>query len=335
MESMIYYPGFEIQDEKWLKFALLYFEEIRPIIPYMCVREDQYLTQNAIKVMEKTNLIRPYQPEYVEGECASFLACEMFDKYLQNPARYSRAFTGSSNINIAEYWRNREFHNCNLYNGKFSTEFYDYCIDNGLAHPFDNGIKISKDLAFVYMSFLADTISKNKGLEMFTDISRYNKLLMMNDRVISNEQQIQLKIIDAQIDFILPGYINRIPLEKIIELRSNRDFEYCRRAYIKEMEKYLARREGDPNYSFDEQLRLKKEIQRFFALLGSVTASVYLTCSEVLSFANGSSSVGTTLATIGSNVAAAVQIKDLPKYIKDIYNKKQAKRYIGHIRKVY
>ncbi len=105
--------------------------------------------------------------------------------------------------------------------------------------------------------------------------------------------------------------------------------------YIKEMEKYLACREGDPNYSFDEQLRLKKEIQRFFALLGSVTASVYLTCSEVLSFANGSGSLGMTLATIGSNVAAAVQIKDLPKYIKDIYNKKQAKRYIGHIRKVY
>ena len=41
MKSMVYYPGFEVQNEKWLKFALLYFEELRPIIPDMLISENR------------------------------------------------------------------------------------------------------------------------------------------------------------------------------------------------------------------------------------------------------------------------------------------------------
>ena len=32
MKGMIYYPGFEVKDETWLKFALLYLDRIRPIV---------------------------------------------------------------------------------------------------------------------------------------------------------------------------------------------------------------------------------------------------------------------------------------------------------------
>ena len=53
MRSMIYYPGFEVQKDEWLKFALLYFEELRPIIPYMSVSDDKYLSTSAIHVILK------------------------------------------------------------------------------------------------------------------------------------------------------------------------------------------------------------------------------------------------------------------------------------------
>ncbi|POP30871.1 hypothetical protein C3R19_29675, partial [Blautia producta] len=61
-----------------------------------------------------------------------------------------------------------------LYTGKFSTDFYYYCIDEGIAHPCDEGIKIHEDLAFVYMSFLAEVISEANEMEAITDISKYN-----------------------------------------------------------------------------------------------------------------------------------------------------------------
>ena len=33
MEELIYYPGFEVSNEDWLKFALLYLDKLNPIIP--------------------------------------------------------------------------------------------------------------------------------------------------------------------------------------------------------------------------------------------------------------------------------------------------------------
>ena len=33
MNSLIYFPNFEPQNEKWLKFSLLYLDESQPIIP--------------------------------------------------------------------------------------------------------------------------------------------------------------------------------------------------------------------------------------------------------------------------------------------------------------
>ena len=33
MNNSIYYPNFEIENENWLKFALLYVDTFRPIIP--------------------------------------------------------------------------------------------------------------------------------------------------------------------------------------------------------------------------------------------------------------------------------------------------------------
>lgn len=34
MKKVIYYPGFKAEDINWLKFALLYIDVLKPIIPY-------------------------------------------------------------------------------------------------------------------------------------------------------------------------------------------------------------------------------------------------------------------------------------------------------------
>lgn len=335
MRSMIYYPGFEIESEKWLKFALLYFEELRPIIPYMDAPEYMYLSDNARRIMDETNLIRPYRPIYEEGYCASVIACEEFDKYLKNPDRYAYAFAKSRGINVVEQWKNKSLQTCNLYNEKFSDEFFRYCLDNGIAHPYNNGIAISKDLAFVYMSLLADVISKKQEIEMFTDISRYNHLLLINDKQLAYSQNLRYKIAKTQIEFAIPSKIDQIPLETIIMLRNDRDFRGCRKAYVKEIEKYLHRREINPNFSFDEQIRLKKDLIRIIELVIGTTCSLFLTCSTVSSLMEGSITPVQALATACSDLSTTKNIKMLPKFIKTMSNKVQAKRYIGQIRRAY
>ena len=46
LKSLLYYPNFEIANKTWLKFALLYIDELRPIIPDMPYREEDYLMAN-------------------------------------------------------------------------------------------------------------------------------------------------------------------------------------------------------------------------------------------------------------------------------------------------
>ncbi len=235
----------------------------------------------------------------------------------------------------AKKWQQKRYQTCNLYQGKFSDEFYDYCIENGIAHKFDHGIRISKDLAFVYMSLLADIISKRHEIEMFTDINHYDKFLLYKDRCSSIDQNIRYHIIKTQIEFLIPAKIRDIPLDTVIRLRTDRNFDTYRRAYIIEMEKYLKEREKDPNCSFADQLKIKQELQRILELSCGVTAPVVLSCSAFMSFMRGEASPAPVLASAYLDFSAIKQMHELPRYVREMRNKIQAKRYVGQIEKAY
>ena len=53
MHKLLYYPNFEIQDQNFLKFALLYIDEIKPIIP-VCARET--LSDSMHNILKNTDL---------------------------------------------------------------------------------------------------------------------------------------------------------------------------------------------------------------------------------------------------------------------------------------
>ena len=333
MKSMIYYPGFEVRNINWLKFALLYFDELRPIIPDIPAPEHFYLSKNAIRVMGETDFIRPYRPDYKEACNASAIACEEFDRYLQNPKRYSYFFTKTHNINMMDIWRNPFHQICKLYDGKFSSVFHDYCIENGIAVPFSGGIIISKDLAFVYMSFLADVISKKMEYEMFTDHREYDDLLLKNDQNLMDAQDCRYKIVREEIEFSVPTNINKIPLEDIIRLRNDRNFDNYRRAYVKEMQKYLKARESDPEAVFDDQLKIRKDLQKILGSLFGPVISFYLTSTSILSLINGDVSPAFALATAYFDIKEFADIRNVPKYLEELKTKTQAKRYLGQLRK--
>lgn len=334
MKSMLYYPGFEVENAKWLKFALLYFEELRPIIPYIQASEELYLSENARRIMGETNLIRPYCPNYEEGYMASIIACKEFDLFFQNPRRYSYAFEEIHNHNMMDIWKNPSNQTCKLYEGKFSYEFYDYCIKSGIATPFSEGIQISKDLAFVYMSFLADVISKKQGYEMFTDIRRYDRLLTTNDRKLMNAQGMHYLVAKTEIEFNIPVDINKIPLEAMIRLRSNRDFENCRKAYVEEIQRYLSIRESDPNATFDDQLNIRRELLRILGLSFGALSAVCLTSVNIQSFLHGAASPAFALAAAYADLQELRGLRHLRRDLDELRTRVQAKRYFGHIKRI-
>lgn len=83
MKELLYYPGFEVKDETWLKFALLYLDHISPIIPYIHAPEESYLTPTFMNVKEHSDLIRIKRPLPDDMDVAYGLALKNLEVELE------------------------------------------------------------------------------------------------------------------------------------------------------------------------------------------------------------------------------------------------------------
>lgn len=337
---MLYYPGFEAQDINWLKFALLYLDEIRPIIPMIPYDRETYLSSHTIQIIEETNLIRPYQPDYDEGAWASQKAIEEFDQYLQNPriygGRFGYPYRSTSNYTISEEWRNPLRQNYILYNGKFSHDFYEYCLSEGIASECNVGIRIHEDFAYLYMSFLAERISILQEMDSITDSSKYNNLLLNRNKKIAKRNHIELQYAQSNIEINLPKNITQIPLNTIIELRSSNDFNQLRYAYVREIKNLIVAKENNtPGYSLTDLLSYKSDFikicENSFEMLGSIILTTY----GINQLLNGNLDSASFL-----NVAAGAYIdsrtipnfiNNLPHSITNIHEKHLTRKYLAQI----
>lgn len=337
---MLYYPGFEVQDINWLKFALLYLDEIRPIIPMIPYDRETYLSPHTIQIIEETNLIRPYQPDYDEGAWASQKAIEEFDLYLQNPriygGRFGYPYRAINNCTIGEGWRNPSKQNYTLYNGKFSHDFYKYCISEGIASESNVGIRIHEDFAYLYMSFLAERISILQEMDSITDNSKYNNLLLNRNKKIAKQNHLELQYAQSNIEINLPKNISQIPLNTIIELRSSNDFNQLRNAYVREIKNLIVAKENNtPGYSLTNLLSYKSDFikicENSFEMMGSIILTTYginqllngnLDSASFLNVASG--------AYINSRTIPSF-INNLPHSITNIHDKHLTRKYLAEI----
>ena len=81
MEELLYYPNFEIQNENWLKFALLYIDKLKPIVPY---QGDKYISEYSNLIYNESDLLVKYRPEYSEAYKATLDALDILEKILAN-----------------------------------------------------------------------------------------------------------------------------------------------------------------------------------------------------------------------------------------------------------
>lgn len=333
MRDMIYFPGFEVKNENWLKFALLYFDTLRPIIPYTFYAKERYLSDTFQRIMSETDLIKPYRPEYDEGSCASILACEEFEKFLSHPEIYGAYFNGSKYGSHIQKWRNPNYQDCTLFNGKYSQEFFDFCTDNNIATPCQEGIRISNDLAFVYMSLLADVISKQHEYEMITDVQKYSQYLINKDLAISRENHNRISVAQNNIEFSLPADLDHIPLERFVQLRKDCDFNAARKAYMSQVEQLIMHQENGNYFSLEDLLSYKKDFVKIGQRVFSFTASAIVSYFSFYSLFNEQQNA--IVPALASTVMDAIAVKDaysdLPKYVDSIKEKRLARKYVAKI----
>lgn len=215
MNSKLYYPGFEVKDDVWLKFALLYLDNIETIVPH-CAQDD--LSELHRYLRKNTDLLKTYHPEYCESQKATDDAIELISKIVDKPWMYNDRFGGS---NFLEHWRNKKTHKFELYTDKFTDAFMYYCSQNNFASESRNGLRVPHDLGLLYMSLLAFDIAANKGKDVITDSKRMDKLKNLTDKAWSkNKAQEELIAMKSFIELKIPRNIREISISDIIEIRN-------------------------------------------------------------------------------------------------------------------
>lgn len=319
MHKMLYYPDFEIQNENFLKFALLYIDEISPIIPESAM----YLLSDSMKmVINNTNLIKPYSPQYEDGHLASIVAIERIKNCKNNGLQ------------------NNTLHSYTLYREKYSACFQNYCLENKMGEICEEGIRINEDAAYTYMSTLAEIISNETETDIITDNEDCSDLLLKYPLQPSKNKKHRLDVIQREMMFYVPVDFYKIPLEKFVELRSDYRFEKLRRNFVDELNLYLDL--SDKNASevdFHKVADCRSDIH-------GLLKEVFLSCASVAvgmhSFKSATSTgIGTldfwgNFANTGICLDTLKQHSDEAKrYASKIKGKKQVRKYLAQIEQLW
>lgn len=220
MNNLIYYPSFEVRDESWLKLALLYFDNIHLIIPSSA----DGLLSDQFRQIEScvNNPFKTIRPEKHDVNTASRDAAFEIENILRFPERYNADFEITGNETVVDKWKNRNYQLFEIFNEKFAMFFKDFCIHNELAHESKHGIKVSRELADIFMALLAKSLGDQRSLSPITDIPRIddisNKICLTDKPCDSVELGFKI------VDLYLPKNIDKIPLQTIINYRNTPKF---------------------------------------------------------------------------------------------------------------
>ncbi len=79
-------------------------------------------------------------------------------------------------INYVKKWRNIENQNYTLFREKYTYEFSRFCLDLRIAHECDEGINVYKEVAYLYMNYLGQTLTFGSIGAFYNDRKKVRKL---------------------------------------------------------------------------------------------------------------------------------------------------------------
>lgn len=329
MHKLLYYPNFEIQDQNFLKFALLYIDEIRPIIPESARAS---LSNSMQDILKNTNLINPYSPNYSDGHLASIAAIQHLEQ---------KEYAEEYNIERYNTERRRNYHktrNYTLYLDKYTSGFENYCLENSLCERCKEGILLNQTIAYAYMSILAEIISKETEMDMITDITKYSDPVLRDSIYFSRKNINKLDLIQKEIQFYVPVDMHKIPLNNFVRLRSDDKFETARKNFVAELNTVLDSYDNDSEVDLNNIVECKKEFYKLFKELFISCATVAVgvhsfgtMCKAekgTLDFWANMGNIGISLDTLKQHCYEAKE------YAARIKRKRQARKYLAKLKQL-
>lgn len=331
MTDFLYYPGFEIEDDEWLKFALLYMIQVHTIVPF---EADNYLSTKHRDLKNSTNLLESYRPTYDEGEKSTYDAIDIIQNIINKPNR-NLGILGE--VNILDFWRQTQYQDTELFNTKFSPEFVRFCDDYGLCHETYNGIRLPKQLALIYMSVFAHNIGDHMGMSVITDTKEQRQISRINNKAWKyNPRFEELKAMKKLIELQIPVNLKEIPLEEIIKLRNNQSFQKKLNAFhiaLSDFTNTPGQKLTESNCKQIEEhlkvsiLDLTSDITDFATSTVATALGIWL----VYSSKGDNLELAKEFLGFGTTIGGAIQVYDK---IQTTRNKYLAARYITDLKKL-
>jgi hypothetical protein len=279
-----------------LKFALLYFDQLQPIVPFSY---EKYISDTTREIVDSTDLIKFYRPKYETGFRATLDAIETCETILRHPFAFKDLFKYS---NVIEAWRYTENHNYTIFRDKYIDEWERFVIDNGLGSHSRDGIAVSKHLGYIYMTLLAQAIGAASEISPVTDRPELDKFAIFCTQTspASNES---INVANYAINLLVPSDLTEISFKKIIELRNKNGFRKRLNSFQNEIELCISSFE---NGSTARSEIVKRFIERRGSFLGDISDNLL-----TLGFGAVTASIGIWLAIDANNFDTYNYIKEM------------------------
>ena len=232
MRELIYYPSFEVRNREWLKFALLYLENLDPIIPES---GDIHLSDEYRMIVNETDLIQKHRPEYEEGENATLDAVDQIERILRHPEAFKGIF---SDANFLDKWKNQGEQQFILFREKYTGYWERFCTDNNIGRRSHHGLMVSRDVANIYMTILAQCVADSRGVSPITDDRLLDRFSIFSRKASPNNSN-TIEAAQGVINLKLPRNLKEISLNDIVNLRNKQDFKQHQRTFHDELEQFL------------------------------------------------------------------------------------------------
>ncbi|MCX9112033.1 hypothetical protein OKS80_03855 [Aeromonas veronii] len=215
MKTYIYYPGMEVRDELWLKFALLYLERLAFVFT---VSEKSGLTALLDTLQQQTDLL-------AERPDAAFFAAITPQLESQLSGLLAPDFVRHKvfgNKELVTRWRQGANHDCFCPDQAGLERLHGFCLTHGFATRDECGIRMARRFANLLSMRLAREWALANDGSLITDHDYLDRLLhLLESRYHNRGGQ---DCFHLEIPLQVPTHLADIPFAELIALRGRSGF---------------------------------------------------------------------------------------------------------------
>ncbi|CAJ1813914.1 hypothetical protein [Aeromonas veronii] len=215
MKTYIYYPGMEVRDELWLKFALLYLERLAFVFT---VSEKSGLTALQQTLEQETDLL-------AERPDAAFFATITPQLESQLSGLLAPDFVRHKvfgNKELVTRWRQGANHDCFCPDQVGLERLHGFCLTHGFATRDEGGIRMARRFAnLISMRLAREWALANDGA-LITDHDYLDRLLHLLESRYHNRGGQDCFLLEIPLQ--VPTHLADIPFAELIALRGRSGF---------------------------------------------------------------------------------------------------------------